>query len=388
GAGYHSNERWPLYKQLCEKACLHVNEMLKKGCTAGEAVAEAVKILENSELTNAGFGSNLTEDGHIECDASVMDTSMLTSKVGNVTYGAVSCVSKITNPVLAAFELAKQQATGLSLSLGRISPCCLSAQGAEKWSRAHGVEMCEERELVSGGPQYFIKLKQIEYLSEYLIQLSIIVTFFYRISIQNMEKIPKTTDATNITRIQKCQRGLFDTVGAVALDIRGKVASAASSGGLLMKLSGRVGQAATYGCGCWAEIGAGPKPSIAVSTTGCGEQLIYAMAAKKCADNLISDDQPYNAVQTTLLNDFLKSPILNSDCEKQAGILALHEINNEQYSAIEIVWGHTTSSMVVAHISTKDAMPEVVLSRLPSSAVPGKSVSVSGTWIKVYFLYT
>uniref|UniRef100_H2YNZ3 Threonine aspartase 1 n=1 Tax=Ciona savignyi TaxID=51511 RepID=H2YNZ3_CIOSA len=348
GAGYHSNERWPLYKQLCEKACLHVNEMLKKGCTAGEAVAEAVKILENSELTNAGFGSNLTEDGHIECDA------IYIVSVGNVTYGAVSCVSKITNPVLAAFELAKQQATGLSLSLGRISPCCLSAQGAEKWSRAHGVEMCEERELVSESAYKTWKKYQKRLMQQIL------------------------QGSKNVNEPQ------FDTVGAVALDIRGKVASAASSGGLLMKLSGRVGQAATYGCGCWAEIGAGPKPSIAVSTTGCGEQLIYAMAAKKCADNLISDDQPYNAVQTTLLNDFLKSPILNSDCEKQAGILALHEINNEQYSAIEIVWGHTTSSMVVAHISTKDAMPEVVLSRLPSSAVPGKSVSVSGTWIKVY----
>uniref|UniRef100_H2YNZ5 Uncharacterized protein n=1 Tax=Ciona savignyi TaxID=51511 RepID=H2YNZ5_CIOSA len=241
-----------------------------------------------------------------------MDTSMLTSKVGNVTYGAVSCVSKITNPVLAAFELAKQQATGLSLSLGRISPCCLSAQGAEKWSRAHGVEMCEERELVSESA-YKTWKKYQKRLMQQILQGS-----------KNVNE--STNDKKDATDIE--QR--FDTVGAVALDIRGKVASAASSGGLLMKLSGRVGQAATYGCGCWAEIGAGPKPSIAVSTTGCGEQLIYAMAAKKCADNLISDDQPYNAVQTTLLNDFLKSPILNSDCEKQAGILALHEINNEQ----------------------------------------------------------
>ena len=47
--------------------------------------------------------------------------------------------------------------------------------------------------------------------------------------------------------------GLLDTVGAVCVDHSGCVASAVSSGGLVLKHSGRVGQAAVYGCGCWAE---------------------------------------------------------------------------------------------------------------------------------------
>nr|XP_009858315.1 uncharacterized protein LOC100178578 isoform X1 [Ciona intestinalis] len=367
GAGFHSRERWPLYKQLCEQTCTKVNKKLKDGITAGEAVALAVKLLEDSQLTNAGFGSNLTEDGRVECDASVMDASMLTSNAGSVTYGAVSCVGEIKNPVMAAYELANQQAKGSRLSLGRIPPCSLSGQGAEKWARAHGVEMCDEKNLISESA-YKTWQKYQRRLLEHILRGS-----KTRNKQQDNREEHEVFDAAS----------RLDTVGAVALDIHGKVASAASSGGLLMKLSGRVGQAATYGCGCWAENGSIAKPSVAVCTTGCGEQLVYAMAAKKCADNLMTDDQPYTAVQNTLLNDVLQTPFLNSDCEKQAGILALHEVNDGLESAIEVVWGHTTSSMIIGHMSTKDKVPEVVVSRLPSSAVAGKSVSVSGTWIKV-----
>uniref|UniRef100_F6YV62 Uncharacterized protein n=1 Tax=Ciona intestinalis TaxID=7719 RepID=F6YV62_CIOIN len=306
GAGFHSRERWPLYKQLCEQTCTKVNKKLKDGITAGEAVALAVKLLEDSQLTNAGFGSNLTEDGRVECDASVMDASMLTSNAGSVTYGAVSCVGEIKNPVMAAYELANQQAKGSRLSLGRIPPCSLSGQGAEKWARAHGVEMCDEKNLIS-----VIFFTESAYKTWQKYQRRLLEHILRGSKTRNKQQLQGSGAAKkNNFNLDKIIREGFtlpnksnhklDTVGAVALDIHGKVASAASSGGLLMKLSGRVGQAATYGCGCWAENGSIAKPSVAVCTTGCGEQLVYAMAAKKCADNLMTDDQPYTAVQNTL----------------------------------------------------------------------------------------
>ena len=42
-------------------------------------------------------------------------------------------------------------------------------------------------------------------------------------------------------------------MGAACLDQNGNVVSAVSSGGIILKHPGRVGQAPVYGCGCWAE---------------------------------------------------------------------------------------------------------------------------------------
>lgn len=75
----------------------------------------------------------------------------------------------------------------------------------------------------------------------------------------------------------------FDTVGAVCIDDNDCIASGVSSGGLILKKEGRIGQASILGSGCWTERNA------AVTTSGIGEYLIRTSLARKTIENLNND---------------------------------------------------------------------------------------------------
>jgi len=57
---------------------------LNNGGDAVDAVEIAIKVLEDKEITNAGFGSNLTIHGEVECDATIVDHYGRSGAVGAV----------------------------------------------------------------------------------------------------------------------------------------------------------------------------------------------------------------------------------------------------------------------------------------------------------------
>lgn len=304
------------YQKVIKEACIRGCDAYKNGLTSLQVCETSIMRLENSGNTNAGFGSNLTWDGKIECDASIMDGS-------NLQYGACTNVSNVKNPIQLARNICEKQSKRLFLE--RIPPMMLAGEGAMNYAKDVGCTLIE--------PETLISSKAKRCYDHYK---------------------AKVTQLENINNIKiHC----LDTVGAVCVDLDGNCAAGCSSGGLILKISGRVGQAATYGAGCWAQNS--NEVSIAVCTTGNGEYLMKTLLAKEIAnDLLLNNDCPVTTLHKTFTNKFIGSPFLPKTKELYAGCLAL--IYYPKQRSGEVLWGHTTKSLCLGYMSTFQKMPKVI----------------------------
>ena len=224
GAGRRVPETERAADAGCAAAAAAGWEVLAGGGRALDAVLAAVTAMEDDPAFNAGIGSCLTSDGRVEMDASVMD--------GERRIGAgVGVVTTVRNPVRLAHAL---------LLDGR--HVLLAGAGAEDFARC-----CA---LPTAPPESFITPRQRR-------------------------------------RWEAQLPGGGSTVGAVAVDRDGHVAAATSTGGLLGKLPGRIGDSAVIGAGTYADDRAG-----AVSATGHGETILLAGAAKAAVDGLHGGRHP------------------------------------------------------------------------------------------------
>ncbi|XP_033835461.1 isoaspartyl peptidase/L-asparaginase [Periophthalmus magnuspinnatus] len=196
--------------------------LLTAGGSSVDAVVEAVVNMEDNPHFNAGCGSVLTAGGQVEMDALVMDGRDLSS-------GAVSAVSNITNPV----KLAR-------LVMEKTSHVCLTAGGAAVFARQMGIQEVSTESLITEYSRARWK--------------------------RNQEPGANPVE---------CQMGKMGTVGAVAVDSEGNVACATSTGGILNKMEGRVGDTPCIGSGGYADNSVG-----AVSTTGHGEAILKVVLAR------------------------------------------------------------------------------------------------------------
>nr|XP_006819493.1 PREDICTED: threonine aspartase 1-like [Saccoglossus kowalevskii] len=218
-------------------------------------------------------------DGTVECDASIMDATTL-------GYGAVGAIKGIKNPIKVAHCLLTEENKGL-LSLGRVPPCFLTGDGAYTWAKEHGIEEIHPDKMITENALSSFKKYRQKLLT---------CTKRDCASTGNVHKKRKT-DMVCI------DNELLDTVGAISIDCHGNISSAVSSGGISLKQPGRVGQAAVYGCGCWAMKLS--TTSVASSTTGCGEHLLKTMLARKCVESALGSECLDQAIRKVFQCDFL-----------------------------------------------------------------------------------
>ena len=195
-------------------------KILNNGGTALDAVNAAINIMEDSPLFNAGKGAVLTEKGVAELDASIMDGK-------NLMAGAVAGVRHIKNPI----NLAR-------LVMEKSPHVMMVGEGAEEFGKENNIEMVDN--------SYFITKERWE-------------------SYQKMLKREEER--------KKAEK--HGTVGAVALDKNGNLAAGTSTGGMMMKKFGRVGDSPIIGAGTYAN-----NNTCAVSATGYGEYFIRLGVAK------------------------------------------------------------------------------------------------------------
>ena len=229
-----SAEQERAYHAALQQVLLAGQAVLAQGGTAMEAVCEAVRLLEDCPLFNAGHGAVFTAQATHELDAAVMDGATLAA-------GAVAGVSRIRNPVQAARAVMQNGQHVLMV-----------AEGAER--------MAQEAGLATVEPSYFsTPARHAQLLAAQARQAGVVLDH----------------DGAAALAGRAIDEGRkMGTVGAVALDAHGHLAAATSTGGMTNKLPGRLGDSPLIGCGTYAD-----DRTAAVSCTGHGESFIRVAAA-------------------------------------------------------------------------------------------------------------
>lgn len=209
----------------------HGRSILKQDGSAMEAVEVCTTLLEDDPLFNAGCGSVLNENGKVEMDAAIMDGRDLSA-------GSVAQISNIANPI----QLAR-------LVIANSEHVMLVGAGARHFAEHCGVAMMPDT--------YFLTDFRIKQLEQARRSHSIMLDH---------------DDAGGIE--QK-----YGTVGAVAMDQHNNLAAATSTGGIVNKRWGRVGDSPLIGAGVYAD-----NASCAVSSTGYGEDFMRTVLAKYISD--------------------------------------------------------------------------------------------------------
>jgi beta-aspartyl-peptidase (threonine type) len=258
------------YLDAIANALLRGASELSRGAEA--AVVAAVAFMETSTPFNAGVGAVLAADGSVRLDAGFMDGATR-------RFGAVADVRRCATPVRIAASLASDG------RFGRL----LVGEAAERAAKEAGIALC--------GPEALV-----------------------------------TDHARERHRRALCDPTVFpaDTVGAVAMDGKGHLAAAVSTGGLAGKRPGRIGDSPIVGAGFWADDRHG-----AAAATGIGEVLMREGTSRRCVELLARGTDPAEALRLAL------EELRQGSTPQPAGLGGLIVVS----AAGEIALGHDTVAM-------------------------------------------
>ena len=214
-------------------------DILEAGGSALDAAVTAAVMLENNPIFNAGTGAVLNFDGFVEFDACVMVSAA--SQIG-----AVSGLQRVKNPILVARQVMEET-----------DHVMLTGDGATRFARVMGHADFDP-----------ITPERLADWQDKKQKLAVAMD----------------TDGKGAMKIRNFLKSHPEyaggTIGAIALDSNGVLCACTSTGGVTMKLVGRVGDTPLPGCGTYASRFA------ASSATGTGEYVIRALATRQISDNV------------------------------------------------------------------------------------------------------
>lgn len=223
------------HRKGCDKAAEEGYAILSRGGSSLDAVEAAVRSLEEDPTFDAGRGAFLNAEGEVELDAIIMEGDQL-------RLGSVAAVQHILHPVSLARAV-----------MERTEHAMIVGDGALRFARAIGMETVEVPELLT--------CRELE-----------------RWKVLRAKKAFETREVFEDQNSRSPRKG---TVGAVAMDGKGTIAAATSTGGTPNKMSGRVGDSPLVGCGNYAD-----SRSAGVSCTGWGEPIMKVTLARRVCEGV------------------------------------------------------------------------------------------------------
>jgi beta-aspartyl-peptidase (threonine type) len=215
-------------------ACEAGRKVLRGGGSAVDAVCATVVILEDNPIYNAGTGAVLNFEGFCELDACLMESA-------GKRVGAVAALQRVKNPILVARKVMEET-----------DHVMLAGEGAQKFARIMGFG---DHDPVTPARHADWKDKR-----------------------GRVEQVLGRHSLTMRRFLKEHPEYAGGTVGAAALDSHGVLAAATSTGGVTLKLVGRVGDTPLPGAGNYA------SSHVAASATGTGEFVMRTLATRALAE--------------------------------------------------------------------------------------------------------